>query len=146
MESHMTMFRAGHNKPRPRLREPLMLEEPRKPLRKIGLGLLLASAALAVAFMATQKASAHPRGSNHVKILNAPIAGVRNNYWYDYKSDIEEAESELRKDLRRAKSEQDEREAWREYNRELLDARGDYRKEMIEKGYIRRRGVVTVGG
>jgi hypothetical protein len=75
-----------------------------------------------------------------------PIAGVRNNYWYDYRSDIEEAQSELRKDLRRAKSDQDEREAWAEYRRELRDARSDYRKEMIEKGYLQRRGVVTVGG
>lgn len=32
----------------------------------------------------------------------------------------------------------------REYNRELRDARSDYRKEMIEKGYILRRGVVTI--
>jgi hypothetical protein len=59
---------------------------------------------------------------------------------------VEEAESELRKDLRRAKSQQDKREAWAEYNRELRDARSDYRKEMIEKGYILRRGVVTVEG
>ena len=79
-------------------------------------------------------------------ILDTPIAGIRNNYWYDYRSDIEEAESELRKDLLRAKTRQDKREAWAEYNRELRDARSDYRKEMIEKGYILRRGVVTVEG
>ncbi|MGYP003380697195 len=142
----MTMFRAGHNKPRPRLREPLKRDEPRNSLRNIGLGLLLASIAIAAAFLATKNASAHPGHSNHADILDSPIAGVRNNYWYDYRSDIEEAESELRKDLRRAKSRQDNREAWAEYNRELRDARSDYRKEMIEKGYILRRGVVTVEG
>ena len=52
----------------------------------------------------------------------------------------------MRKDLRRAKSYQDEREAWTEYHREIRDARSDYRKEMAERGYIRRRGVVTVEG
>ncbi|MBK7162911.1 MAG: hypothetical protein IPH79_10595 [Sphingomonadales bacterium] len=108
--------------------------------------MLLASIAIAAAFLATKNASAHPGHSNHADILDSPIAGVRNNYWYDYRSDIEEAESELRKDLRRAKSRQDNREAWAEYNRELRDARSDYRKEMIEKGYILRRGVVTVEG
>ncbi|RDV07807.1 hypothetical protein DXH95_02700 [Sphingorhabdus pulchriflava] len=110
------------------------------------MGFLLASVAIAAAFLATRSASAHPGHSNHADILDAPIAGVRNNYWYDYRSDVEEAESELRKDLRRAKSRQDKREAWAEYNRELRDARSDYRKEMIEKGYILRRGVVTVEG
>jgi hypothetical protein len=49
--------------------------------------------------------------------------------------------------LRRAKTAQDRREAWGEYNRELVDAKKDYRKEMVEKGYIlRRQGEVTVGG
>jgi hypothetical protein len=95
---------------------------------------------------ATREAAAHPATQANGAILDRPIAGVRNNYWYDYRSDIEEAQSELRKDLRRAKSDQDEREAWAEYRRELRDARSDYRKEMIEKGYIRRRGVVTVEG
>jgi hypothetical protein len=100
---------------------------------------------LAFAFGASVPARAHPGGENHVHILKAPLAGVRNNYWYDYKSDVEEAENELRKDLRRGKTTQDRREAWSEYNRELSDARHDYTKEMAEKGYIR-RGQVTVGG
>ena len=93
------------------------------------------------------KADAHPGTAHHADILDAPLAGVRNNYWYDYRSDVEEAENELRKDLRRAKSAQDKREAWAEYNRELRDARKDYTKEMVEKGYISRpRGEVIVGG
>lgn len=76
-------------------------------------------------------------------VLQEPIAGRRNNYWYDYRSDVEEAENELRKDLRRAKTDQDRREAQREYVRELADARHDYRKEMREKGYIRRGEVIV---
>jgi hypothetical protein len=88
-------------------------------------------------------AYAHPGPENHVHIMTQPIAGVRNNYWYDYKSDVEEAESELASDLRRADTEQDRREAWAEYNQELRDARKDYRKEMVERGYLK-RGEVTL--
>ena len=138
------VFREGHNKPRPRLREPLRLEEPQGP-SKIRLGVLVTATALAVLGAAwAYKANAHPGPTAHSHILQAPLAGVRNNYWYDYKSDVEEAENELRKDLRRAKTAQDKREAWSEYNRELIDARKDYRKEMVEKGYVR-RGEVYVG-
>ncbi len=86
---------------------------------------------------------AHPGKHQHTKILTKPIAGVRNNYWYDYLSDVQEAENELRKDLDDAKDAKDRRQAWKEYNHELADARKDYRKEMIEKGYIR-KGRVTV--
>lgn len=138
------VFREGHNKPRPRLREPLRLEEPDR-ISKRRLGVLIAATALAVLGAAwAYKANAHPGREKHAHILEAPLAGVRNNYWYDYKSDVEEAENELRKDLRRAKTAQDRREAWAEYQRELTDARKDYRKEMVEKGYIR-RGEVYVG-
>lgn len=77
-------------------------------------------------------------------VYDEPIAGVRNNKWYDYRSDLAEAENELRKDLRRAKTDQDRREARAEYRRELADARHDYRKEMREKGYIARTGEVIV--
>lgn len=92
----------------------------------------------------TPSANAHPGKAHHDQILTKPLAGVRNNYWYDYKSDVEEAENELRKDLRRAKTAQDKREAWGEYNRELIDARKDYRKEMVENGYIRRGEVYVL--
>lgn len=141
------VFREGHNKPRPRRREPLQIGPAPSPWKKRAtIGIPLLFAALVAMLFATREAAAHPGARSHDAILDRPIAGVRNNYWYDYRSDIEEAESELRKDLRRAKSEQDEREAWAEYRRELRDARSDYRKEMIEKGYLRRRGVVTVEG
>ena len=98
------------------------------------------------AFIISVPVQAHPGHEQHATILKAPLAGVRNNYWYDYQSDVMEAENELRKDLRRAKTEQDRREAWAEYNRELKDARKDYTKEMVEKGYIIRGGRVSVGG
>lgn len=105
------------------------------------------AAALAPALIlpAMSAAPALAQGGHYVRaaILEEPIAGRRNNYWYDYRSDVEEAENELRKDLRRAKTEQDRREAQREYVRELADARHDYRKEMAEKGFVR-RGEVTV--
>lgn len=88
-------------------------------------------------------ASAHQGPGAYEPVLKAPIAGVRNNYWYDYRSDVEEAESELRKDLKRARKASDRREAYAEYNRELFDARKDYRQEMVEKGYARRGEVIV---
>jgi hypothetical protein len=139
------VFREGHNK-RPLRNSRVVFGPPPSPWRKRAP--LIAAAGLAVVLAASWawQANAHPGHAAHAEILKAPIAGVRNNYWYDYKSDIDEAENELRKDLRRAKSNQDKREAWAEYNRELKDARSDYRKEMVEKGYILRRGEVIVGG
>ncbi len=69
---------------------------------------------------------------DHEPILQRPIADVKNNYWYDYLSDIREADHELRKDLARATDAEDR-----------ADARKDYAKEMRERGY--RVGRVTVG-
>ena len=86
---------------------------------------------------------AHAGPEAHSTIIETPIAGKENNYWYDYRSDLEEAEIELRRDLRRAKTAQDEREARSEYRRELADARKDYTKEMRKLGYIG-RGEVEV--
>ncbi len=91
----------------------------------------------------TTPAYAHPGPEHHADIMAEPFAGVRNNFWYDYKSDVEEAESELASDLRRADTAQDRREAWAEYKQELRDARKDYRKEMVERGYVK-RGEVTL--
>ncbi len=65
----------------------------------------------------------------------APIAGVENNYWFNYQTDLAEARKELTKDLRGASDAEDNRDAWEEYRAELADARGDYAKEMAEKGY-----------
>ncbi len=107
---------------------------------KGAIALLSVSGALMIGATATTL-SAHPGQQSHAHVLDAPIAGERNNYWYDYKSDLEEAEIELRKDLRRAKTAQDRREAYNEYDRELVDARKDYTQEMRERGYLRRGNV-----
>ncbi len=89
-------------------------------------------------------AVADPSNSGaHPEILTHPIADVQNNYWFDYLSDIREAEHELKKDLARATDEEDRRDAMEEYRNEIADANKDYRKEMREKGY--RVGRVTVG-
>lgn len=67
---------------------------------------------------------------------DSPAVGDPDNaYWRDYQTDLSEARRELSSDLRRAKKPSDREEAWTEYRRELADARSDYRKEMIEKGY-----------
>jgi hypothetical protein len=140
-------FKEGHNKRPPRNNGPIVIDEPGRLWRKRAPIIAAVSIAALLAAGFAIKANAHPGAQNHVHILQSPLAGVRNNYWYDYRSDVEEAENELRKDLRRAKSQQDKREAWAEYNRELRDARKDYTKEMVEKGYITRpRGEVVVGG
>jgi hypothetical protein len=140
-------FREGHNRRPARNRGPMVFEDRVSPWRKRAPFIAVAGLAIVIAAGFAIKANAHPGPQHHVHVLEHPLAGVRNNYWYDYRSDVEEAENELRKDLRRAKTEQDRREAFAEYNRELRDARKDYTKEMVEKGYITRpRGEVIVGG
>ncbi len=96
-----------------------------------------------VAALVTAPALAHDGPEPHPELFNSPIAGVQNNYWFDYRSDIEEAEAELRKDLRRVTDAEDRNDAWREYVREIDDANADYAGEMEERGY--RTGRVTVG-
>src|SRR3546814_13290996 len=76
--------------------------------------------------------------------LPAPIAGVQNKYWFNYRTDVAEARKELAHDLRHATDAEDERDAWDEYRAELADARRDYAKEMREKGD--RSGHVRVAG
>ena len=80
--------------------------------------------------------------------IRGPVYDDSNSHWLDYKTDISEAQRELRKDLRRADSLSDRTRAWDEYRRELADARSDFRKEMAERGvYVppkMRRGRVEV--
>jgi len=76
------------------------------------------------------------------RIINAPIAGIENRFWFDYRIDITEAQKELRSDLRRASDLEDTRDAWEEYADELRDEREHYVKEMAERGY--RYGTVIV--
>lgn len=101
-------------------------------------------AALTVPF-AAPAAFAHPGTAAHTHIMTTPIAGVRSNHWFDYRSDVEEAEIELKKDLDDAKTRQDRREAFQEYDRELADARHDYVKEAREEGLLRGRVIVGDG-
>ncbi len=68
-------------------------------------------------------------------VYQAPIAGVENDYWFNYQTDLAEARKKLTKDLRGSSDAEDNRDAWEEYRAELADARGDYAKEMAEKGY-----------
>lgn len=68
-------------------------------------------------------------------VYQAPIAGVQNNYWFNYQTDLAEARKELTSDLHGSSDAEDNRDAWDEYRAELADARGDYAKEMAEKGY-----------
>lgn len=68
-------------------------------------------------------------------VYQAPIAGVENDYWFNYETDLAEARKELKKDLAGSSDAEDNRDAWEEYRAELADARGDYAKEMAEKGY-----------
>ncbi len=77
------------------------------------------------------------------RIITSPIAGIENDFWFDYRGDINEAQKELSSDLRRASDIEDIRDAWEEYTFELAGERRHYVKEMAERGY--RMGSVTVG-
>ncbi|MEO0464622.1 MAG: hypothetical protein AAF127_15960 [Pseudomonadota bacterium] len=77
------------------------------------------------------------------RIINTPIAGIENRFWFDYRIDITEAQKELRSDLNRASDLEDLSDAWEEYANELREEREDYIEEMEERGhrYVR----VTIG-
>lgn len=75
-------------------------------------------------------------------IINAPIAGIENKLWFNYRIDITEAQKELRSDLNRASDIEDLRDAWEEYARELRKERSHYIRKMAKRGY--RSGTVTV--
>ncbi|BAK65882.1 hypothetical protein SLG_12070 [Sphingobium sp. SYK-6] len=76
-------------------------------------------------------------------VIATPIAGIENRFWFNYRTDINEARKELTSDLRRASDTEDLRDAWDEYRHELSHNRGRYVKEMAKRGY--RYGTVTVG-
>lgn len=75
-------------------------------------------------------------------IIRAPIAGIKNHFWFDYRTNVGEAEKELASDLRRASDTEDMRDAWDEYRHELSHSRRHYVKEMAERGY--RQGIVEI--
>ena len=74
-------------------------------------------------------------------ILAAPIAGIKNSRWFDYRGNVNEAQKELHSDLRGASDVEDRRDAWEEYAHELKHERIDYIEDMAEKGY--RQGYVV---
>src|SRR3546814_3075624 len=73
---------------------------------------------------------AMPPGFDRPEIRTVPIAGIVNQYWYNYKADILEAEKELGSDLRHATDREDRWDAWDEWATEVVDADKDYVKEM----------------
>ena len=77
------------------------------------------------------------------RIFTAPIAGIENHLWFDYRIDVTEAQKELTSDLRRASDTEDLRDAWEEYGHELAHERKDYIHDMAKRGY--RMGQVQVG-
>ena len=76
-------------------------------------------------------------------IINTPIAGIKNDLWFDYRNDIGEAKEELQTDLNDVTDIEDERDAYEEYATELRHERKVYVAKMAKKGY--RTGSVKVG-
>ncbi|MDZ4308295.1 hypothetical protein [Allopontixanthobacter sp.] len=100
------------------------------PLSIFTLGLATVGAAAVPILQEEQMARAE-----EALILTAPIAGIENSLWFDYRIDVTEAQKELTSDLRRASDMEDNRDAWEEYARELKHERYDYIEEMAERGY-----------
>lgn len=91
-----------------------------------------AGAAVNSGFVLDEERMAH---MEEARIIQSPIAGIENRYWFNYRADVHEAKKELSSDLVRASDTEDLRDAWDEYRVELVDGRGDYIKEMAERGY-----------
>lgn len=68
-------------------------------------------------------------------MLRPALNNDSNGFWIDYRTDVSEAKRELASDLSAATDDEDVREAWAEYYREIKDAQKDYTKEMNERGY-----------
>ena len=66
-----------------------------------------------------------PPGFDAPPIRAEPIAGIVNQYWYNYQADILEAEKELSSDLRHATDREDRWDAWDEWTVEVVDADKD---------------------
>ncbi len=99
-----------------------------------------ATAATAATMLAEEEMARAEEG----QIVQSPIGGVRNARWFDYRTNVGEAQKELTRDLRHASDMEDRRDAWEEYASELKAERTHYVKEMRERGY--RYGTVRVGG
>ncbi|MCE7795114.1 hypothetical protein LWE61_00935 [Sphingobium sufflavum] len=112
-------------------------------MKKFAIALLcIASAGSAVATVQMLDEERLAR-SEESRIIAAPIAGITNHFWYDYRTNVGEAQKELSSDLRHATDTEDRRDAWEEYRHELVHERGHYVKEMAERGH--RYGLAIVG-
>jgi hypothetical protein len=87
--------------------------------------------------------AAHVSQESHVEIRKDPIADQYDKHWYNYLTDILEADKELKSDLRRATDAEDTRDAREKYENELVDADKDYVEEMWDRNF--RVGRVTLG-
>lgn len=102
-------------------------------------GFTLANAAQAAAPVLFEEAYAR---EEEKRIITAPIAGIQNSLWFDYRIDVIEAQKELASDLRRASDIEDRRDAWEEYGDELAHERKTYVRKMAKRGF--RMGTVIV--
>ena len=57
---------------------------------------------LAAVAATTVPAAAHVGEAEHPVVRSEPIAGFYNRFWYNYLTDVLEADKELKSDLRRA--------------------------------------------
>ena len=102
--------------------------------------------ALALTTLTLTTTMATPAAAGDKK-FRGPVYSDSNSHYLDYKTDLSEARRELRKDLARANDAGDRLDAWREYRREVADARYDFTKEVAERGVVvkqRRLGRVSV--
>lgn len=91
-----------------------------------------ASVAVAAVPMTAEQQMAQ---AEEAHILTAPIGGIMNSHWYDYRTNVNETKKELASDLRRSSDLEDTRDAYGEYAHELKDNRMDYVHYMAKKGY-----------
>ncbi|MFK4873281.1 hypothetical protein [Novosphingobium sp. ZW T3_23] len=94
--------------------------------------LAVPAVALAVQPMMYEKRVAQQEES---LVIRAPIGGVTNSKWYDYRINVNETRKELATDLRKASDIEDQRDAYEEYASELHQERGKYVKYMSKRGY-----------
>lgn len=73
--------------------------------------------------------------AEEARIITSPIAGIKNSRWFDYRSDIGEAQKELANDLGGASDVEDRRDAWEEYAHELKNERVEYVTYMAKRGH-----------
>ena len=102
---------------------------------KIAVAVLAMGASIAPAIAGNVLYEEQWARQQETQIFTAPIAGIENDFWFDYRGNILEAQEELASDLRRASDLEDTRDAWEEYGDELIDERRHYAKEMAERGY-----------